>query len=62
MDKHISVADKFIMFNIIACVLLAVRFDMPFFYNFAIGFSLGASLSYGFSIYGEYRNILKDNK
>ena len=44
-------ADKANIFSIISCFLMSYGWDIPFFYNIAIGISIGSAFWYYLQIY-----------
>ncbi len=59
LQVGLTYADKTIMYTVVSCVIAAVRFDCPLFYNFALGSSVGGMLFHYMSIYFKYKRMMK---
>jgi len=53
-QESLTLADKVNLYAILACCLIGYRYDLDIFYNFAIGFSLGAVVSNGLFLRIDY--------
>jgi len=43
-QQSLTIADKVNLYAILSCCLIGYRYDLEIFYNFAIGFSVGATI------------------
>lgn len=53
-QQSLTLADKVNLYAILACCLIGYRYDLAIFYNFAIGFAVGAVISNGLFIRLDY--------
>jgi uncharacterized membrane protein YciS (DUF1049 family) len=51
---EVNIADKVNLYAILACCLIGYRYDLQIFYNFAIGFAVGAAICNGLLIRVDY--------
>jgi len=56
-QEGLKVCDKAILFSILACCLIAVSYECHWFYNFAIGFSIGGCIWYWAFIWIEHKKF-----
>ena len=53
-------ADRCIIYAIITCVLIAIRFELPLIYNFAIGLSAGGVIINSIFVYARFKRTNND--
>lgn len=53
-QPSLTIADKFNLYAILSCCLIGYRYDLEIFYNFAVGFSVGATIFSGILIRLDY--------